>query len=256
MIDSEKLIVLEGLDGAGKSTQINLIEKYLEEKNLKYKYIHFPIYDNNEASKIIAAYLRGEYGDINEVNPIFVANIYAMERYLYLPILQKMLMENDVILLDRYVFSNMAYQGAKYNTETQAKIMRDWINEYEFGFLELPYPNLTIFLDTLIDSVEDRLNKKRKGEDRKYLNGKSDIHEKDINFQIKVRDNYLSLKDYQGYQIIECFEKKTYPLPETEKGKKGFKEITEIFLDTPEDTFKKYEKYLDNILFNKPIKNG
>jgi dTMP kinase len=231
-MSTQNLIVLEGLDGAGKSTQINLIKKYFEEYNLKYEYIHFPKYEHNEYGKIISAFLRGEYGNIDEVDPIFVANIYAMDRYLYLPTLQKQLIENDVVLLDRYVFSNMAYQGAKYDNDTQSQIIRDWINEFEFGFLELPYPNLTIFFDVPIDAIEQRLNNKREGTDRKYLNGKTDIHEKDIQFQKKVRDNYLMLKNYTDYHIIDCT---------TEISKNFFR------LDDPEELFNKYKNLLNNL---------
>lgn len=168
-MESAKLICLESLDGGGKTTQCKLIQKYFIDNDLKYEYLHFPIYGHNEFSNVIAAYLRGEYGNINEVDPIFVANIYAMDRFLYLPTLQKQLSENDVVLLDRYVFSNMAYQGAKYTTEAQAQIMRDWINEFEFGFLELPYPDLNIFFDAPIELIKKRLEEKREGEDRKYL---------------------------------------------------------------------------------------
>jgi dTMP kinase len=219
-----KLLVLEGLDSSGKGTQLELIKKYCEKHNYKYAYIHFPIYRNNEASNIIAAYLRGEYGDINKVNPVFVANIYAMDRFLYLPELQKQLGNNDVVLLDRYVFSNMAYQGAKYDTETQANIIREWIAEFEFGFLELPYPDLNIFFDVPIEIIEQRLNEIREGNDREYLNGKKDIHEKDIEYQKKVRDNYIALRNYQNFEIIETGNLSS------------------------EDVFKKYEKLLDRLM--------
>lgn len=198
-----KLIVLSGLDGSGKSTQVELIRKYFEEHNIKYEYVHFPIYGHNPASKVVASYLRGEFGDINEVDPVFVANIYAMDRYLYLPTLQKQLMENDVVLLDRYVFCNMAFQGAKHNTAAQSQIMRDWINEFEFGFLELPYPDLNIFFDTPITAIEQRLANKRDGSDREYLNGAQDIHEKDIEFQKKVRQNYLALEGYPNFMVVD-----------------------------------------------------
>jgi len=228
-MDDSKLIVLEGLDGSGKSTQIDLIKKYFEKNNLTYEYIHFPIYTENESGGVIAAYLRGEYGDINAVDPVFVANIMAMNRFQYLPQLQRYLQDNDVVLLDRYVFSNMAYQGAKYDTETQAQIMRDWINEFEFGFLELPYPDLNIFFDVSIESIEKRLEEKREGDDRTYLNGKIDIHEKDIEFQKRVRENYLKLKNYQGYKII----------------------ATESM--NPEEIFNKYKNNIDLLLFNKII---
>jgi len=237
-----KLIVCEGCDASGKSTQIELIKKYFETNQLIYKYIHFPIYDGNESGSVISAYLRGEYGDINNVDPIFVANIYAMNRYQFLPTLQKHLLDNDVVLLDRYVFSNMAYQGAKYDTEAQTQIMRDWINEYEFGFLELPYPNLNIFFDVPIDLIESRLKNKRKGDDRKYLKGKIDIHEKDIEFQKKVRENYLALQKYQDYKIVQCGEINT-----NEQGKEY------LTCYSPDEIFFKYKKYIDCVLFNKPI---
>ena len=80
-----KLIVLEGTDGAGKSTQLNLIKKYLEEKHLKYAYLHFPKYGHNEFSAVIAKFLQGDFGGVDDVNPYFVANIYAMDRFLFLP---------------------------------------------------------------------------------------------------------------------------------------------------------------------------
>ena len=224
-----KLIVTEGCDASGKSTQIEIIKKYFEKEKIKYAYVHFPIYGNNEASNVISAYLRGEFGNINEVNPIFVANIYAMDRYLYLPTLQKQLIENDVVLLDRYVFSNMAFQGAKYTNETQSKIMRDWINEFEFGFLELPYPDLNIFFDVPIENIEYRLTNKRDGDDRNYLNGKADIHEADIEFQSRVRDNYIALESFQNYKIISTENK------------------------NPEEIFKLYQNHLDLILYTKNI---
>jgi dTMP kinase len=121
----------------------------------------------------------------------------------------------------------MAYQGAKYTTEAQSQIMRDWINEFEFGFLELPYPDLNIFFDVPIESIEKRLEDKREGEDRRYLKGKSDIHEMDMEFQKRVRENYLALVGYQGYKIIP----------------------TEFL--KPEEIFDKYKDQLDLLLFNK-----
>jgi dTMP kinase len=228
-MEQAKLITLESLDSGGKSTQVELFKQYFETIEIKYEYVHFPLYEQNAAGKVIAAYLRGEYGDINEVDPVFIANAYAMNRFLYLPILQKQLLENDVVLLDRYVFSNMGYQGAKYESETQAKIMRDWINEYEFGFLELPYPDLTIFFDVPLEIIKERLEKNREGNDRNYLNGKQDIHEKDIKFQEKVRDNYLKLAGYQGYKIIHTLNK------------------------PPEEIFCICEKLTEHVLFNKPF---
>jgi len=198
-----KLIVLEGTDGAGKSTQLNLIKKYLEEKNLKYDFLHFPKYGHNEFSEVVAKFLRGEFGTVDEVDPYFVANIYAMDRYLYKPELLEKLENNDVVLLDRYVFSNLAFQGAKFEDKEKSNAIQLWIDKFEFDFLKLPEPDLTIFLDVPMEIVEERL-KLREGEDRDYLKGLPDVHEQDIPFQKKVRENYLSLKDAENYHIVPC----------------------------------------------------
>lgn len=201
-----KIICLESLDGAGKSTQINLIKDFFENKKIKCTHVHFPIYEENEPGKIIASYLRGEYGNLYDVNPLFIANTYAMNRYLYLAKFKKMIAENDIILLDRYVFSNMAYQGAKYDNETDVKTIINWIYNFEFKFLKLPYPDLTLFLNVPVDIIEKRLLEKREGEDREYLNGKNDIHEMNIEFQKKVHFNYANFK-YKNYKNINCIDK-------------------------------------------------
>lgn len=206
-MSKNKLIVLEGLDGSGKSTQTQLVKEYLEANNFPYSYFHFPMYGHNQFSDMISRFLRGEFGNINEVDPYFVASIYAMDQWKFKPELEKAL-ETGHVLLDRYVFSNVAYQGAKSQTPPFEETMRKWICDFSFNFLKMPYPDLTIFFDVPIIFIEERLKEKRLGEDRRYLDGKSDIHEMDIAYQSKVRDNYLDLMGYQGYKIIECSDEK------------------------------------------------
>jgi dTMP kinase len=201
-----KLIVLEGTDGAGKSTQTELVKKYLELNSLKYEYFHFPMYGHNEFSEVIAKFLRGEFGGVDDVDPYFVANIYAMDRFMFLPELNRAIEENDVVLLDRYVFSNLAYQGAKLEG-AESQIIKNWIHSFEFGFLKLPYPDINIFFDVPMEIVKERLDGKRAGEDRDYLNGKQDIHEADLDFQSRVRDNYLGLVGATNYKIVQCAQK-------------------------------------------------
>jgi dTMP kinase len=207
-----RLIVLEGTDGAGKSTQLELIKKHLKNKKLTYDYLHFPMYGHNEFSEVIAKFLRGEFGGVDDVNPFFVANIYAMDRFLFLPELSQKLKENDVVLLDRYVFSNMAFQAGKFDRENDPRSWDSiigWIDKFEFEFLELPYPDLTIFFDVPMEVVKERLSQERKGKDRDYLKGKQDIHEADLEFQKRVRDTYLALsaeEDYEDYYIVPCAE--------------------------------------------------
>lgn len=237
-----KLIVLEGTDGSGKSTQVELVKKYFEERSIKYAFFHFPMYGHNAFSEVIAKFLRGEFGGIEEVDPYFIANMYAMDRFKFLPDLEKAIEENDVVLLDRYVFSNLAFQGAKYNGSESDKI-KNWIYEFEFKFLKLPYPDLSIFFDVPIEVVRERLENKREGNDRDYLQGKQDIHEADLDFQSKVRDNYLSLVGSANYQIMQCA---------TQVGE--FQDHKWIVF-SPENLFKLYKKSLDYIIFNIPYES-
>lgn len=235
-----KLIVLEGTDGAGKSTQIKLIKEHLEKNNLKCEFLHFPMYGHNEASDVIAKFLRGEFGGVDDVNPYFVANMYAMDRFFYLPELEQKLVENDVVILDRYVFSNMAYQAAKVDKgdELKRNSIIDWIEDFEFNFLKLPYPDLTIFFDVPITVVEERLKEQRKGDDREYLKGKQDIHEVDLEFQKRVRKTYLFLnqEDYEDYYIIPCAKMIT----DSQKAKWA--------VLTPKELFKTYVHFIEETL--------
>lgn len=233
-----KLIVLEGTDGAGKSTQLELIKKFLKEKGLSYDFLHFPMYGHNQFSDIIARFLRGEFGNVDEVDPMFVANIYAMDRLMYLPELEKKLEENDVVLLDRYVFSNMAFQGAKYDELDDAQDIKNWIDNFEFDFSNLPYPNLTIFFDVPMEVVKERLGTQREGDDRNYLQGKQDIHEADLEFQKRVRDIYISLEkedEYEDYYIVPCAELQ-------------MDGSWDVF--SPEKLFESYKSLLENTINN------
>jgi len=201
-----KLIVLEGIDSSGKSTQVQLVKKYFDNRKLSFSFFHFPMYNHNEFSDIIARFLRGEFGSIDKVSPYFVANIYAMDRYMFLPQLQMALDTVDVVLLDRYVFSNLAYQGAKYpNGSEESDKVKKWIMDFEFEFLKLPYPDLNIFFDVPTAITEERLNSQR-GDDKEYLQGRQkDIHEEDMVFQERVRQNYLEVMGYSpNCKIIPC----------------------------------------------------
>lgn len=200
-----KLIDLEGLDGAGKSSQIEMITNHLDSIGKTYKHIHFPMYGSNKFAEVISMFLRGDLGENDDVDPLFVANIYGMDRYKYKPELMKHLDEYDYVLLDRYVFSNMGFQGAKYDDDAQRQGIVKWINDFEFRFLQLPYPDTIIYFDLPIDVIKERLYGR---EDRTYLEGKQDIHESDLDFQTRVRKIYLGLHTFRNYNIVNCMSKR------------------------------------------------
>jgi dTMP kinase len=198
------LIVIEGLDGSGKSTQINKLSEYLSAKGKRCRLLHFPRTDNPVYGELIARFLRGELGNIHQVNPYLVALIYAGDRFDFKPQLEQWLKDDIFILLDRYVYSNVAYQCAKLQDEKEQQALRQWILQLEFGYHALPKPDLNIFLDVPFEFTSTNLSEGRVGEDRQYLQGERDIHEEDLKFQENVSKMYLSLANETGFLKIDC----------------------------------------------------
>jgi len=184
------LVVLEGLDGAGKSTQVRLLKEYLTQRLGELEYVHFPRYDAPVYGDLISRFLRGEFGDNSQVHPQLVALLFAEDRHGAVPEIRRALEEGKTVLLDRYVYSNIAYQCAKLPDRKERRALRDWIFRTEYGEFDLPEPDLNLFLDVPLDFVQQSLSRSREGSDRDYLAGSRDIHEADIAFQQEVRDIY------------------------------------------------------------------
>ncbi len=200
-----KLFVIEGVDGAGKSTQIKLLKEYFNQKGYGCEYLHFPRTDEPYFGELIARFLRGEFGSLNEVNPYMVAMIYAGDRKDSVSLLESWLNEGKIVLLDRYTYSNIAYQCAKLDSEEEQDKLMNWILSLEFTHFAIPRPDLNIFLDVPHQFTEKKLTGIRTGNDRSYLNGTRDIHEESLQFQRKVREIYLkvALTDYR-LAVIDC----------------------------------------------------
>jgi dTMP kinase len=200
-----KLFVIEGVDGAGKSTQIRLLKDFFSEKGYSCEYLHFPRTETPYFGELIARFLRGEFGSLNEVDPYLVAMLYAGDRKDASPIIHNWLTEGKIVLLDRYTYSNIAYQCAKLpEVSSQDKLM-NWIYSLEFNHFAIPQPDLNIFLDVPFAFTEKNLAKTRTGNDRDYLNGTRDIHEESIVFQKKVRDIYLRVSQSdERLAVVNC----------------------------------------------------
>ena len=186
------LIVLEGLDGAGKSTQVKRLKEYLQQRCGSLEYIHFPRYEAPVYGDLITRFLKGEFGSIEAVHPQLVALLFAEDRHGAAPAMREALARRKTVLLDRYVYSNIAYQCAKLQDLQERRRLRDWIFNTEYGHFELPEPDLNLFLDVPIGFVEQSLTHHREGQDRNYLAGAQDIHEASIAFQQAVRDMYVA----------------------------------------------------------------
>ncbi|MBQ1617950.1 MAG: dTMP kinase [Bacteroidales bacterium] len=199
------LIVLEGLDGSGKSTQVKMLREYLQKVCSRLEYIHFPRYNSPVYGELIGKFLRGDFGELNQVHPQLVALLYAEDRHGAVPEIRKGLEDGGTVLLDRYVYSNLAYQCAKMPDRESAEELREWIINTEFGSFGEPRPDINIFLDVPMGFVQNSLNHNRQGADRGYLHGARDIHEADLDFQEKVRAMYLRQAEVDpSLTVIDC----------------------------------------------------
>jgi dTMP kinase len=200
-----KLLVIEGVDGAGKSTQIKLLRDFFSAKGYNCEYLHFPRTETPYFGELIARFLRGEFGSLNEVDPYLVAMLYAGDRKDASETIGKWLTEGKIVLLDRYTYSNIAYQCAKLQESLSQDKLMQWILSLEFQHFGIPKPDLNIFLDVPFAFTEKNLAKARTGDDRNYLNGNRDIHEESMAFQKKVRDLYLRVSETdQHLAVIDC----------------------------------------------------
>ena len=200
-------IVIEGLDGAGKSTQVEMIANYIKNQNKEVEYIHFPSMNSKVFGEMIARFLRGEFGGIKDVNPYLVALLFAGDRFNLSGKINEWLNLGKTVINDRYVYSNIGFQCAKLTEEQEQNKLAEWIFDMEYNYFKIPKPDLSIFLDVPFEFTKQRLAENRKGKDRDYLNGNTDIHETDLDFQKKVRKTYLNaIEKDKDFIKIECFD--------------------------------------------------
>ena len=203
-----KFVVIEGLDGSGKSTQIRLLLKYLDNRKISYRYLHFPRTESPVFGELISMFLRGDFGELDSVNPYLVATIYAGDRNDAKEIISGWLKEGYYVIADRYVSSNIAFQCAKIQNQKKREALKKWILHLEYDYYRIPKPDIQFFLDVPFDFTIKKLTVLRKGEDRKYLNGQIDIHEQDLEFQKEVRKVYLNIaRENTHFQRIDCSNK-------------------------------------------------
>jgi dTMP kinase len=200
-----KLFVIEGLDGAGKSTQIKLLKDFLLSTGLNCEYLHFPRTEVPFFGELIARFLRGEFGTLNEVNPYLVAMLYAGDRKDASDLISQWLHEGKIVILDRYTYSNIAYQCAKLIDLNKRNELMNWILKLEFEHFAIPKPDLNIFLDVPFSFTKNKLTNSRAGSDRIYLKGDNDIHESSLSFQEKVREMYIHISEVdQRLLVVNC----------------------------------------------------
>ena len=198
-------IVLEGLDGAGKSTQITKLKEMFNQRGVDTEYLHFPRFDAPVYGDLIARFLRGDLGTVESVNPYLVALLYAGDRAECAATIRGWQQQGKVVIADRYVYSNVGYQCAKLPQGEERAALREWILRTEYEEFQIPRPDISLFLDVPFSFTERKLTQLREGDDRSYLNGGRDIHEASLDLQRRVREVYLeSSAIYGDIKVVDC----------------------------------------------------
>ena len=200
MDNNGKLIVFEGAcDGIGKSTQIKLLRKYLEDSGEIVVNHHFPTYGTYHGAPV-EKYLAGELGKIEDLPPYFINSLYAVDRacawhsklkYLY--------NDGNILLFDRYTTSSLIYQAAKYKDIDEKKKFLDYVSDFEYNKLGIKEPDIVVFLTAPFDLVTEM--RKNRVDNDGIVN---DLHERDINYMKEVYENAIFVANYLNWNIIKC----------------------------------------------------
>ncbi len=203
-----KFIVMDGTDGSGKSTQMELLLTKLKKLKIRFKYIKFPRYEDNMYGQLVAQYLRGELGEMQSIDSRLIALMYAGDRNLAKPMIEKWLNQGYLVVADRYVSSNQAFTAGRMTPKQGDKFIA-WIDSLEYGENKLPKEDLIILL--YADPKRAQQNVDLKGH-RAYMGKQArDIHEDNLNYQQKVAQAYLRMakNEPDHWAVIDCMKGKT-----------------------------------------------
>ena len=194
-----KLIVIEGTDGSGKSTQFRLLTEAVAQAGWEFRKLVFPQYQE-ESSALIRMYLGGQFGDKpSDVNAYAASAFYAVDRYAsYKKVWGEWYEQGGLVLSDRYTTSNAVHQASKEPEEKQGEFLR-WLYEFEYDKLGLPRPDLTIYLDVPTEYTE-KLMRSREAATGTH----ADIHEQDLTYLATCRSVGRAAAEYYGWTVIHC----------------------------------------------------
>ena len=194
-----KLIVIEGTDGSGKSTQFRLLTERLSREGKEFQRLVFPQYAE-PSSALIRMYLGGEFGsNPADVNAYAASAFYAVDRYAsYKKVWGNWYEEGGLVISDRYTTSNAVHQASK-EPESQQGTFLNWLYEFEYGKLGLPRPDLIIYLDVPTDFTEQMMRKREAD-----TNTSADIHEKDMTYLATCRRTGKAAAEFYGWTVISC----------------------------------------------------
>ncbi|MCL4374979.1 nucleoside 2-deoxyribosyltransferase [Patescibacteria group bacterium] len=208
-----KLIVVDGGNASGKTTQSKLLVDYLQHHGIKTKYVDFPQYYTSFHGKTVAKFLRGEFGTLDQVSPYLASLAFALDRASIKREMDDFLRRGGYIVANRYATSSLAHQAAKFANPKEQNEFLNWLYDLEYKVHKIPKENVVIYL-YVPAAFSRRLNRGRGG--KAYLNGKSeDIEEKDYRYSLATEKMYLQLaQHYRHWVKIDCVEQRRLLSPQ------------------------------------------
>jgi dTMP kinase len=203
-----KFIVIDGLDGSGKTTQLKLLLDFFKKKGIKTETIDFPQYYKTFFGRTVARYLKGEFGSLKQTNPYLSALTYAGDRWQAKEKIEKALKQGKTLLANRYTSSSLAFMAGKFKSKKEQDKIIAWIRKLEQKVYGCPWEDLLIYLSVPADLGQNLVLKKGK---RKYIGSKAklDLHEEDLAYLKRVGRVYTRLVSHYNHWIkIDCLDKK------------------------------------------------
>lgn len=197
-----KLIVIDGIDGSGKATQVDLLLARLNKEGIASLKVDFPKYGAKSAG-LVENYLNGKYGAANEVSPFVASFFYALDRYDSKKEMEEWLASGKNIISNRYVTGNMGHQGSKFATTEKRQEYFKWLDNYEYNVFGIPRPDLNIILHVPAEKAQELVDNKQQ---RLHLNGQArDLHEADIDHLKRAEQTYLEMcRLFPNFELVEC----------------------------------------------------
>jgi len=198
------LIAIEGIDGSGKGTQSRRLTAELNRRGRSAALLSFPRYDETFFGRAVGRFLNGEFGSLSQANPYLVSLLFAGDRFESRALLCEQLAANEVLVLDRYVASNIAHQGSKLPPGQQPAIF-DFVEQLEYGVYGLPRPSLNVLLDLPAETAQKLIGRK---DTRNYTEKSHDLQEADRSYLEGVRQAYLELsrRHPDSWRVIPCLQ--------------------------------------------------
>ncbi len=196
-----KFIVLEGIDGSGKRTQLDALALAFARRGVAFSQVSFPNY-SGFFGKLVARYLNGEFGSLEVVDPHFSALLYAGDRLESKPAIETVLAAGKTLLADRYIGSNLAHQGARVPQKKRQEFL-SWLKELEYGVYALPAEDLVIYLRVPVAEAHRLIGQKAA---RDYTKQRHDLHEADVTHLQAAAEVYDELSRQPNWLKIDCFD--------------------------------------------------